>query len=320
MPSVISLIVILLIFILLSFVFYFFSLFIRNRFSSTALNTKKKVRDLINDLNDEKFPRLIKNINESNFSLKDNYLYNFLRNLILTSGSKQSVQNIISQIFIYFILCFVILKLLNISLVISFLLTFITCLLPIINLVYRRNKRFIKFESQLPDALDFISRALEAGHSLTYAMQGLSQEMSEPLSTEFKILSDQINFGRGLDEALTDMTNRIKIPDLNFFVISLLIQKDSGGNLSDILKSISSTIRERLKLKGKVNIFSSEARLSAIILIAMPFVVAIILYFANPKYISLLWTTSSGLYLISIACIMIPIGTYWMYKITDIKV
>ena len=142
---------------------------------------------------------------------------------------------------------------------------------------------------------------------------------SDLISYEFKTLSDQISYGISFNEALSEMAEKIPSQDLNFFIISLLIQKDSGGNLSDILKSISSTIRERLKLKGKVRIFSSEARLSALILIALPFVVSIILYLSNPQYISLLWKTNSGLHLISIASIMIPIGVLWMYKITDIK-
>ena len=320
MANFISLILILLFAILASFIFYRLGLFFQKNFGINALNIKKKITSVINDLESKNTPKLIKNTKDLNLSIKDTDLHKYLSDLIVTSGSQKTFQKTMFQAFIFFITGLVTAKLFGMYLLATLFMALIFSFYPIIDLLHKRKKRFLKFESQLPDALDFISRALAAGHSLSYAIQGLSQEMSPPLSSEFKILSDQISYGISFDEALSDMTNRIHSQDLNFFIISLLIQKDSGGNLSDILKSISSTIRERLKLKGKVRIFSSEARLSAIILVALPFVVTIILYLSNPQYISLLWKTSSGLHLIGIACAMIPAGILWMYKITDIKV
>ena len=320
MTSAFSLILFFLIFILASLIFYYLCLFFQKRFGVTALNIKKKVASVINTLEGQNAPKLIKNTKESNLNIKDTYFHRYLSNLILTSGSEKTFQKTTFQGFIFFITGFVISELIGMYVLVSFFIGLVLCFYPVIDLLFKRKKRLLKFEAQLPDALDFISRALAAGHSLSYAIQGLSQEMSAPLSSEFKILSDQVGFGISFDDALSEMNDRINSQDFNFFVISLLIQKDSGGNLSDILKSISFTIRERLKLKGKVRIFSSEARLSAVILIVLPFIVAIILYFANPLYISLLWRTSSGQHLLSIASIMIPIGIFWMYKITDIKV
>ena len=156
----------------------------------------------------------------------NNFFYRHISKLIYTSGSDLTFQQIISKSLLLFILSFVITKILGMYFLISFFIALIFSCYPIINLIIKRKKRLLKFDEQLPDALDFISRALAAGHSLTYAIQGLSQEMSPPISYEFKTLSDQISYGISFNEALSEMAEKIPSQDLNFFIISLLIQKD----------------------------------------------------------------------------------------------
>ena len=193
-------------------------------------------------------------------------------------------------------------------------------LLPVFILVLRANKRKRLFEEQLPEALDYMSRAMRAGHGLSVALAMVGEELPAPLGPEFKRVYEEINFGIPFHEALPKMPQRLPSADLSFFVAALLIQRETGGNLTELLRGLSATIRERLKLKGRVNILAAEGKYTGYLLAAMPFVIAFVLYSMNPGYISLLWTTEIGKKLITIAAMIIIFGFYWMWKITQIKV
>jgi tight adherence protein B len=202
----------------------------------------------------------------------------------------------------------------------AFLIAFLLSTCPLLLLYYKEGKRASKFEEQLPDALDFISRALKAGHGISAAISMVGEELAEPAGAEFKITSDQINLGLSFSDALSNLADRIRSNDLNFLVISLVIQRDTGGNLSELLELISKTIRDRLKLKGKVRILASEGKISGWILTLMPFFLGLILYLIKPDYISHLWNTEAGIHMLSVASLMIPLGVFWMWKIVRIKV
>ena len=246
--------------------------------------------------------------------------YKKLNLLCIQAGSRKNATQIVQYSLIVFFLAFAILLFTGINYFGAILIATMLCSTLIYKLQKDRKKRVTKFEEQLPDALEFLSRALLSGNGIAYAFTMAGDEFPEPLGTEFKITSDQLNYGLPFHEALGQLNTRVISSDLSFFVVSLLIQRDTGGNLADILAISSNTIRERLKLKGKVTVLASEAKLSAKLLTALPFILGGILTMTNYNYMSLLWTTNAGQQLILISALMIPLGMFFMNKIVDIKV
>jgi tight adherence protein B len=177
-----------------------------------------------------------------------------------------------------------------------------------------------RIEQQLPEAADFIARALRAGHSFTNVLQIVGNEMPEPLSTDFRIAREEINYGVPMAEALHNMASRIPLTDLRYLIIAVLIQRETGGNLAEILTSISHMIRERLKLVDRVRVLSAEGRMSAWILGLLPFGVAGMLVLTNPDYIQILWTDPTGIKLLWTALFMIIIGVLWLRKMIRIHI
>ena len=190
---------------------------------------------------------------------------------------------------------------------------------PLLYVSYKRRSRLDKFERQLPEALDLITRALRSGHAFTSALQMVGDKMAEPMAGEFSIVHDEVNFGVALDQALTNLSQRIPLTDLRYFIVSVLIQRDSGGNLTEVLGNLSRLIRERLKLVAKVKILSSEGRLSAWVLCLMPFALAGIMYFANPEFMAPLWNDPIGIAIIQYLLIMMFFGVLVMLKIIKIR-
>jgi tight adherence protein B len=148
----------------------------------------------------------------------------------------------------------------------------------------------------------------------------VSEEMSEPLGRDFRILFDEMNYGVPVNEALENLARRVPVPDVSYFVVAVLIQRESGGNLAELLDKIASIVRERLKLLGEVRTLSAEGRLSAIILTALPFGVALVINLVNPTYMDLLWSDPTGLKLVGVALFMMLMGILWMRSIIDIRV
>lgn len=191
--------------------------------------------------------------------------------------------------------------------------------LPLLYVRYRRNKRLNKFERQLPDALDLIARALRAGHAFPAALKMAGEEMAEPIAGELSTVHDEVNFGVSLQQALTHLSDRVPLTDLRYFVVAILIQRESGGNLTEILTNLSQLIRERLKLMGRVRVLSSEGRMSAWILCLMPFFLAGVMNLFNPQFMSPLWTDPIGITIIQYTLILMLIGVVIMRKIIKIR-
>lgn len=183
-----------------------------------------------------------------------------------------------------------------------------------------RRQRLIKIEQQLPEAADFIARALRSGHSFTNVLQMVGSELPEPLCGEFRAAHEEINYGVPLNEALHNLAERIPLTDLRYLVIAVLIQRESGGNLAEILHNISHIIRERLKLVAQVRVLSAEGRMSAWILGLLPFVVIVLMSMTSPKYVSLLWTDPTGIKLLWYGAGMILIGVLWLRRVIHIRV
>ncbi|MDR6539068.1 type II secretion system F family protein [Variovorax soli] len=193
-------------------------------------------------------------------------------------------------------------------------------LAPLAFLHHRRAKRLKRIEAQLPEALDLVTRALRAGHAFSSGLQMISEEMAEPIASEFRIVHDEVNFGVSLQQALTNLSERIPLTDLRYFVVAVLIQRDSGGNLTEVLSNLSCLIRERLKLLAKVRVLSSEGRLSAWVLGVMPFALAGMMNLVNPEFMSLLWTDPIGIGIIKHMLILMAVGVLILRRIVRIRV
>lgn len=215
---------------------------------------------------------------------------------------------------------FYVARLLSLPLLFQILAGLLAGFLPLWQVLRQRAKRLKKFEEQLPEALDLIGRALRAGHAFPSALKMVGEEMSDPIASEFRIAFDEVNFGISMQAALGNLAVRVPSLDLRYFVIAVLIQRETGGNLSEILTNISTIIRDRLKLLGKVRVLSAEGRMSAWILGLLPFGTASVIYLINPKFIGVLWSDPIGLRLMGMAGVMIIIGLFWMRKVIRIHV
>ena len=183
-----------------------------------------------------------------------------------------------------------------------------------------RNKRLIQIEKQLPDALDLMGRALRAGHAFPTALKMVGDEMKEPIGIEFATAFDEVNFGVSMGDALMGMANRVDSTDLRYFVVAVLIQRETGGNLSELLDSISKIIRERLKLLGQIRVLSAEGRMSAWVLGLLPFGAAGLIQLTNPRFLAVLFTDPVGQKMVGFAIFMMVLGFFAMRKIIRIRV
>lgn len=200
------------------------------------------------------------------------------------------------------------------------LLAAVFAFIPYGYLLYKKNVRLKKFTEQFPDTLDMMARSLRAGHSFTSALQVVAEEMPEPVAKVFKIAYDEQSFGLSLPESLANMTERINSLDLAFFVTAVNIQRETGGNLAEILEKLGVTIRERFKILGQLRIYTAQGRLSGYILAVLPLALALILWVINPGYLSVLIKTDLGLYMIAAAVILQLIGFYVIRKIIAIQI
>lgn len=183
-----------------------------------------------------------------------------------------------------------------------------------------RLKRMRAIENLLPDALDLMGRALRAGHAFSSALKMVGDEMPEPIAAEFRTAFDEINFGIPLPDALTNLATRIPCTDLRYFVIAVLIQRETGGNLAELLGNISTMIRARLKLLGTIRVLSAEGRLSAWILAILPFALTAVINIIHPEFMSLLWKDPFGIQLVYLAAALMLIGILLMWRIIRIRV
>ncbi len=184
----------------------------------------------------------------------------------------------------------------------------------------RKKKRMAEFQRQLPDALDLIARALKAGHAFTQGLRMVAEEMPAPIGFEFGKTLDEINFGIAMDVALANMLHRVDCPDLKFFMISVNIQRETGGNLSEIIGNIGRLVRDRFKFEGRVSTLAAEGKLTAYILFALPFVVGLAINVLNSEYMSLLYTTPEGNFMITSAAIQMALGAVALKKLVTIDV
>ncbi|MDH3392989.1 MAG: type II secretion system F family protein [Desulfobulbaceae bacterium] len=226
-----------------------------------------------------------------------------------------------------FIICCCILAILGLGIGIfvkrpdlAFMLAIMGLLLPYIFLRTKEGQFMRKFEEQLPEALDLLARAMRSGHALTSGLEMVAQEMDDPIKSEFGATVDEINLGLSFKEAFGNLCERVPSTDLAFFAIATLIQKETGGNIAEILDKISKLIRERIQFKRELKTLTAEGRLSAWILIALPILMFIYIYFANYEYVSLLWRDKAGHYMLSGGILLQIIGVFAINKIIKIEI
>jgi tight adherence protein B len=195
-----------------------------------------------------------------------------------------------------------------------------TAWLPLAYVLRRRARRLTKLEQQLPDALDLLARALRAGHAFGAGLQMIGDEMAEPIASEFRFVHDEINFGVSLEQALGNLSVRAPITDLRYFVVAVLIQRDSGGNLTEVLNNLSRLIRQRLKLFGHVRVLSAEGRMSAWLLSLLPFAIGGLMSVFNPAFMEPLWTDPLGVSIVRGMLISMACGILLLRKIIRIRI
>ena len=192
--------------------------------------------------------------------------------------------------------------------------------IPFLHVWYKRKKRFDAFLEQLPDALDLVARALSAGHAFSESLHMVSTEMPEPIATEFRKAYEEQNLGLSVKLALENLTQRMPLLDLKLCVTAVLIQRETGGNLAEILEKVSYTIRERFRILGDLKTLTTSSRMSAWLLCGLPIFVAVAVTVLNPDYMSVLWKDPRGHYLIAIALTMQITGMLIVRKILKIQI
>jgi tight adherence protein B len=203
---------------------------------------------------------------------------------------------------------------------VNILIGLLTGMIPFFAVLYRRTRRFRKFEELFPEALELLTRAVKAGHAFNTGIEMIADEMVEPIAKEFRIAFDEQNFGLPLKQALFNMVERMPLLDLKFFVTAVLMQKETGGNLAEILTNLSHLIRERFKIMGEVRTFSAQGRLTGYILTAVPIAMGFILSAMNWEYMSALFEEELGHYLLAGAGFCQLVGYIIIRKIVNIKV
>jgi tight adherence protein B len=200
----------------------------------------------------------------------------------------------------------------------------LTCLgflaLPFLYVRHKRAKRLGKLEQQIPEALGMMVSALRVGHSLTASLGAVSQDSPEPIGGEIRKCFEEQNYGVDLRTALINLTNRAPIQDLRIFVAAVLIQKESGGNLAEVLEKVAQTTRERFRLKKQVSVHTAQGRMTGWVLSLLPVVLGFAMYLINPEGMSVLWKTPVGLKMLYTSVGMDIIGALIIRKIVAIRV
>jgi tight adherence protein B len=191
--------------------------------------------------------------------------------------------------------------------------------IPFMFVRWKRSRRLVKFEEQFPEAVDLMARALRAGHALPTGIQLVADEIPDPVGAEFKLLYDRQNFGMPLGDALKGMAERVPILDARFFATAVLTQRETGGNLAEILDNLAAVVRERFKVKRQVRAVTAHGRITGGILAAMPMVLALIIAVVAPQHIKTMLTDPLGIKMLAAGATMQVVGALIIRKLVDIR-
>ncbi len=243
-----------------------------------------------------------------------------LDRLLIQSGLDWSAGRLLALSLASGLFAYAVLALFNLLPMVQLGLAVAAVLLPWAYVRWKRAKRMRKLEEQLPDTLDLIGRALRAGQALPAGLQMAGQEMPDPIAREFRITNDEINFGVSLPQALGNLGERVPLTDMRYFVVAVLVQREAGGNLTEVLDSLSKLIRNRLKFHARVKVLTTEGRMSAWVLGLLPFFIAGVLNFVNHDFIAILWTDPAGIMIMNAVLCVMAVGAIWLYNLVRIRV
>lgn len=294
--------------------------------TSPRLLLRKRLRGLAVDVSDRRFPADLRLEILREMNPLDRFIFRFalvrrLDGLIDKAGLKTAdVKLFILLIIVLGAMGYVVGYLLGLGKVFPLLLIPLGAFIPIFYLLIMKNRRLIRFTEQFPDALGMVSRSLQAGHSLSAAMQMVGSEMPEPVAGLFRTAFEEQALGLSMREALEHMSRRMPGTDLKFFVMATNIHREIGGNLGEILQRLANTIRERLKIRRQVRVFTAQARLSGYTLAAVPVAMAGALYWFMPEYILELFSVDWGWYAVYIAISLQILGFFVIRRIINIRI
>jgi len=242
-----------------------------------------------------------------------------LQTLVAQSGSNWAVGTLLwVSVVIAFFTSWVASFLLP-NLFLALLLGLFVGVMPYGYLYWKRSARFGRFETQLAGGIDLMARALRSGHSVLSAIEVVSGEREEPLSSEFRIVFEEQNLGLPIREAINNLVERVPIDEVRFLATAILVQKEAGGNLAEVLDKASAVMRDRIRLKGQLRVYTAQGRITGWVLCLLPFIVFALIEVANPTYESKLWTDPIGIRLVYGAATLMAIGIFSIRKITTIK-
>src|SRR6202140_5328889 len=237
------------------------------------------------------------------------------RDFVLQAGIETRPGKIVLISAVASISSFVIAQMFFRSFIVPLLIAVAAGVLPFIYIAWKRKRRFEQFEEHFPEALDLLGRAVRAGHAFTTGLEMITKESAEPIAGEFRSLFEEQNFGLPLRDAMLNLTERVPLVDVRFFVTALLIQKETGGNLAEILDGLARVIRDRFRIYREVRVRTAQGRLTAGILIALPIMMMLILGSLNPHYIGVLFTDPMGPPILILAAVLQIIGSAILWKI-----
>jgi tight adherence protein B len=230
----------------------------------------------------------------------------------------------ISKMMLYSMICAVVGAMIGLFLRQHFslipLIALTTGFIPMSWVLFRRKLRLKRFAAQLPEAMEMLSRALRSGQSMGFGFNMVASELGQPICKEFNRVFEEQNLGIPMDQSLREMCERIPNLDLKFFVTAVILQRQTGGDLAEILDKIGELIRDRFRIWGQVQALTGEGRLSGIVLLALPFALFLAVYVLNPKYLMTLFTDPLGTKMLVVAIVMQLVGALVIRKIVNIKV
>src|SRR6202166_1162030 len=242
------------------------------------------------------------------------------RDFVLQAGIETRPGKIILISAVASISSYVIAQMFFRSFIVPLLIAVGTGVLPFIYIAWKRKRRFEQFEEHFPEALDLLGRAVRAGHAFTTGLEMITKESAEPIAGEFRSLFEEQNFGLPLRDAMLNLTERVPLVDVRFFVTALLIQKETGGNLAEILDGLSRVIRDRFRIYREVKTRTAQGRLTAAILISLPPIMFLVLRVMNRDYVQVLFDDPLGPTILAITLGMQIVGSFLLWKIIHIKV
>lgn len=254
-----------------------------------------------------------------NALLSKSKLANELEDQLVKGKLHIRVDSFLLLVILAWLITFILFISINISIFFSLISASIIGALPFLTIRMLVARRQAALEEQLPNILEFISRAMQAGHTFVGSLQMAADESPEPIGGEFKEAFREINFGKSVQNSMRDLAQRIDCPEMRYFAVAVFINHEIGGNLASLLSGVATLIRERLKLKMSVHAMTSEARVSAWILGLLPFAVALILFVVRPDFISTLWREPAGRTMMGYTLVLMIVGVVWMQRLSKIR-